>query len=464
MDGNKKTFEKENDELLNFILENRFFKPWREHNAMDKHSLWHDTSLELYITSACNLKCEYCYLQRHGEGLYPPEYRDPKKILANMRILLEHCLKEGFQFKNVEMFSGEVWHTEFGFELLELLLEYIQKGVRIVAMTIPTNCTFLLDETMMHRMQRMINRYKQAGTRLIISCSIEGKVLEDTTRPFQVGSQNAMRDDVFYDRLFTFAKHNDYLFHPMVASANVKDWIENLKWWENMLGKYEIAGGHPVMMLEVRNGDWTDESIKDLLKYYDYQLDKLADYAGHDAKKLSRLILKNEGESGYINYSMPLAQDFPGCTVANTMTVRLGDLAIVPCHRTSYDKLVFGKFHVTDGQIDGIVSNNPQMAIRTLCGNQNLVHHGCDICPYAGVCMKGCYGAQYEYAGDPFMPAENVCKMFKAKYDHLIDRYEEFGVIDEWRKVEKTDVFYRYINRLLECIDKIQSARGVAKS
>ena len=178
---NKKTFEQENNELLEFILENRFFKPWREHDMKDKKSLWHDTALELYITSACNLNCEYCYLQRHGEGLYPPQYRDPVKIKDNLKIFLDYCLAEKFQFKEVELFSGEVWHTEYGFEILSLILEYIRKGVGIVKLTIPTNCSFLLDENMMHRMQRMINNYKKAGTRLSISCSIEGKVLEDVT-------------------------------------------------------------------------------------------------------------------------------------------------------------------------------------------------------------------------------------------------------------------------------------------
>jgi len=38
--------------------------------------------------------------------------------------------------------------------------------------------------------------------------------------------------------------------------------------------------------------------------------------------------------------------------------VRLGDLAICPCHRTSYDKYLLGKFEVKDNQIIGIKANN----------------------------------------------------------------------------------------------------------
>lgn len=105
------TFEQENDELLTYILENRFFKVWR-----DKESeLWNASNLELFITSTCNLKCEYCYLNRFEDKLYPKDSRKPEDILNNLKILFDWFIKEKFYFRNIDLFSGEIWHTDFGF-------------------------------------------------------------------------------------------------------------------------------------------------------------------------------------------------------------------------------------------------------------------------------------------------------------------------------------------------------------
>lgn len=456
----KTEFQKENDQLLQFVLENRFFNVWRDKNApIDKRSLWDGSNVELFITAACNLKCEYCYLQRHGEKLYPAKISSPDTIISNMRALFDWFVEEDFHIKNVDLFSGEIWHTDFGFRILDVILEYAQRGLVWQTVTIPTNCSFVLNDNTLHRMQNYIDRFAEAGMKIIISCSVEGKVLESTSRPMASGEE--VRYDDFYDRVFTFAKKNHYLFHPMVASTNVKQWIDNLKWYEQAMIDYEIQDCHPIMMLEVRNGGWDDESISDLLKYYDYEIDQTFEKCGNDVKRFANVLIgKDSNENhGYMNFALPLAENHPGCTIPTQLCVRLGDLAICPCHRTSYDKFLYGKFDLEDGKISGITAINPQMAIRVLGGNNKIAHHGCDVCPYSGFCMRGCFGAQCEYENEPFMPIPSVCKMFMAKYDHLIDRYEEMGVLDEWRKISQYDTYYGYVQTVLRHIDEIQAAR-----
>jgi len=39
--------------------------------------------------------------------------------------------------------------------------------------------------------------------------------------------------------------------------------------------------------------------------------------------------------------------------------VRLGDLAICPCHRQAYDEYLYGHFVVENNRITGIKANNP---------------------------------------------------------------------------------------------------------
>ena len=41
------------------------------------------------------------------------------------------------------MFSGEIWHTQLGLDILELTLKYIPKGLKFGSITIPSNCTFV---------------------------------------------------------------------------------------------------------------------------------------------------------------------------------------------------------------------------------------------------------------------------------------------------------------------------------
>ena len=43
-----------------------------------------------------------------------------------------------------------------------------------------------------------------------------------------------------------------------------------------------------------------------------------------------------------------------GCNVDKLITIRLGDLSWVPCHRTSYEKFIYGKLKVENNTIVGV--------------------------------------------------------------------------------------------------------------
>jgi radical SAM protein with 4Fe4S-binding SPASM domain len=110
--------------------------------------------------------------------------------------------------------------------------------------------------------------------------------------------------------------------------------------------------------------------------------------------------------------------------------VRLGDLAICPCHRTAYEKYLYGHFIVENDIITGIRANNTQMAIKVLMSNMKTAMHGCDTCIFKNTCLKGCFGAQLESTGDPFFPCPSVCKLFKRKYSALIEYYASKGLFE----------------------------------
>jgi radical SAM protein with 4Fe4S-binding SPASM domain len=95
----------------------------------------------------------------------------------------------------------------------------------------------------------------------------------------------------------------------------------------------------------------------------------------------------------YIPISLHDNKGYYGCTISTHLAVRLGDLAICPCHRTAYNKYLYGKFTQNEkGEITGIQANNPQMAINILMLNNRYAILGCDSCIFNKICLGTCKG------------------------------------------------------------------------
>lgn len=462
LNEDRQQFQKEQDHLLKTILNLRYFQPWVDSNH-DNGSLYHDSNLEIFLTAACNQKCEYCYLIKH-EGLYPRDCMDHKTLLKNLRILYDWILDNEFCIPKCEFFSGEVWQTPFGLEVLELTLEYVKKGIQVGWWMSASNCSFLFDEEQTCRIQHYIDEFRRYGTSLVFSISVDGAIIEDA-RPMANGK---MRSQEYYDRMFLFAKHNNFFFHPMVAASTVDRWIENHRWWEEHL-KYWDLDINSLMMLEVRNPDWTPEAIQHYNLFNKYLIDKyIREHCEGSVERFARHLMnvRTENEdniaiNGYIPWCFPETDNFIGCTCATDLTVRIGDLALAPCHRTSYNKYLYGKFILDENdKIVDIEANNPQMACKILMSNFNLASFGCDTCTFNEYCLKGCYGAQYEEQGDPFIPAPNVCNFFKEKYGFLLWYYEKLGVIDYLYTVTQLEKEYDRVRKWLQFYETWKKREG----
>ena len=448
------TVKQENDQLLEFILNERFFKIWKEKDE-DRKSIFPDTRLELFLTTKCNQKCEYCYLISHKDKLYPSEYDKPEIILNNLKVILDWMIEENFFIPAIDLFTGEIWEYKFGFDVLDILLDYARKYKFTNEISIPSNCSFLRDKIKTAHIQRYIKQFDYCGISLKFSISVDGKVIEDHSRPYADGS---VKDDEFYENMFLFAAHNNFFFHPMVAACNIKYWKENFIWWENECEKYDMDPYLAVMMLEVRNNDWTDETIKEYNEFNSWLLERFLT-KGTLEDFYDFLLLKFNRKYNYIGY-MPFTLEkvdtFLGCTISHYLTIRVGDLAICPCHRTCYNKYLYGKFITENNKIVGLESNNTQMAIRILFSNNNLAQLGCDSCPFNPVCLKGCLGSQLENTLDPFLPIDNVCKFFKAKYLNLIKEYENLKVFEYCEDVSPYSTTYLRAQWLLQVYRRIK--------
>lgn len=461
----KEQFQHEQDILLKTVLSERYFLPWRDAFTNPSGPSISDVPkghLEIYITSQCNQKCEYCYLVRHPE-IYPKEFLDKNLILQNLRALYDWIIENNFSIPQCEFFTGEIWHSNFGIEILDITLEYIQKGLKIQQFLIPSNCSFVRNRAWLDKIQHYINTFAQFGIPLGFSISVDGKIVDAEAR--SGNNSSVVYTDEFYDTLVEFAKYNGFGFHPMVAACDIEKWIDNYEWWKSIMKKHGLDMGK-VMMLEVRNNDWTDEKIahflefekyliNDVLKRHDNNIgDACVDCFGINQTYMDKYGRMMEGaeQAAYAPHHLAEIDEFLGCTIQNNLTVRLGDLAICPCHRTAYNKNLFGWFKKnTEGRIYDITANNPQAAIRLLLVNNVTATLGCDSCIYNKYCMTPCCGEQMEEFNDMFHLDPVVCKFLKAKHNFLIKYYKEIGFLD-WmdENISPYHVFYLHKENLMK--------------
>lgn len=407
------TFQEENNELLKEILKT-LANEWTGQNKDNRF-------LELYITADCNQQCDYCYLIKYGDQIYPKEIRKPEQILNNLKILLDYFLKNNLSPYRIDLFSGEILGTKLGNDVLDILLEYIQKGLEIRSICIPSNMSFCLTEKTMLVIDDYIRRFSNFDCNITISCSMDGLIVDKMMRPF-VTNTDKLKTAEYYNRIISFCSRHNFGYHPMIAAKSLKYQKENYKTWLKILHltfpaeeDFKKNYGH-VMQLVVRNNDWTDNYIKQYIDWLNFLIDtdKKEYFDNSNKKMLDSIYTSKSEEYTEITYMPYQLGEYPflSCSMGRMICVRLGDLAICPCHRTSYDKYLLGKFEVKDNQIIGIKANNVQLA-SAIYLTSSLIKPKCGECPIARLCIKGCLGCQYENTNEIFYPVESVCNLIK---------------------------------------------------
>lgn len=423
------TFENENDLLLEDILNDSFYKGFKD----PKKKRYPQSSLELNITASCNQKCEYCYLTKFGEDIYPTEIRKHSDIVNNTRMLIEYYMENNMNPGTLDIFSGEIWGTKLGNDVFDILLEYIRKGWGVTYIMIPSNMSFILNKTKLKTVRKYIRQFKDAGCRLTFSASVDGLLLESEQRSFINEDDNKVKEDMkFYDDLFSFCKEYGFAYHPMVAASGIGKWIENYKWWQFMFSKYELNPFEYGMYLEVRNDEWTIDAIDKYLDFVNFMIDyDFKEILGSEMSTFVKEAIVDgcDPKKGYFPYVILNEGNTFNCTINTSLIVRMGDLAIGPCHRTHYEKFTYGKYRVQDGKITGVKANNVQLANLVLNQTSKSMMV-CNKCPISTQCMRGCLGSQYESTGEILQPCDSVCQLLKARVIFLYIKYKHMGVYD----------------------------------
>ena len=94
-------YQKEETLLLNAFLKRQIFDARYKMEYLLEHPeeleyIMGDTGgIELIVRPECNQKCEYCYIARYGDTLYPKEERVSNDvILHNLDLLLTYVFED----------------------------------------------------------------------------------------------------------------------------------------------------------------------------------------------------------------------------------------------------------------------------------------------------------------------------------------------------------------------------------
>lgn len=416
----------ENQKLGFHFLKNYFFENWKKSDFESKlQTNFH--SLELFMSSKCNLSCKYCYLHNFGKDLYPQDKDNSSIILRNLSIFLDWLVKNNMAPYSLEYFSGEPLINDALLDGIDLILEKFKNACnKPKHIIIPSNFTFLLERDKRRKVEHLLQKSRLIQIPIFLSVSIDGKFC-DKNRPFSSGQE--LRDDKFYDEVFKFAKKYECGFHPMIYSNLIEKWFSNFLWFQEKFDEFQIPWFN-LYLLEVRNSEWSKYTIIEFSKFIRNLILWTFTYRckSNNAKFLS-FLFDNGGFNilrspfNYINRGM-------GCSIQSSLVIRMGDLKIIPCHRTGYPPFELAEFKISKDKIKSIEILNPELliSIYTFHGENQPY---CHTCLLKKLCSFGCLGAQFENNGDLFTPIPTVCQLEFVKVWTICSTFEELGILDK---------------------------------
>ena len=424
------TEQEERNQLLESFLERYYFDSFR--NPGPKY----EKILELYIKSQCPSNCSYCYLAKHGKELYPYELQNEENILKNLGIIIDWYITNRFKCA-ISLFSGEIICSGLAFKIFDIMLEkWKDTDYRPSAIMFPENADFIHKKPeLMPKVDEYIQKFTDLDIEFTFSLSVDGKYMDENR-------SRADRPHNFYENVIGFASHHYFAFHPMVSAYNIEKWKDNYDWWNGPEVPSHV--GDRMMTLEVRNDDWTEEKITQYLEFLDHVINtEFERKAFGDKERFARRIVQKENypNKGYDMIALPnffndsnLDNNGIGCSIKNALSIRVGDLAIVPCHRLSYEQFITGKLLTENNKIVGFEGGNWEILSAILSWNRATAHK-CSKCEVNKWCMGPCFGSNFESTNEIFITPQSVCNLFRVKIMFLIMKYYDMGLFPYFEKL-----------------------------
>ena len=457
----KKDFYDCEKEVLNLYLNAEIFNKKRLFTTLNNtphHRINHDNEnihgIEMIIRPECNQKCEYCYIARYGDSLYPHNERaDSATILKNIDMFLDYMFNtRKVYWEHFELFAGDLFYDNIFFDILDIFYKYLkplsERYPRIFEaneglILMPTNFSFIDDDAKAQRVDEYITKFRtELNWDIGLSISTDGKYAVDTREMRPV-------DDEHFDKLFKFTlKYPRVGFHPIISVSNVKNAIKNYDWWKTMYNHYynnDERGWESFdflpYWLEARNDEWTPEAIEDFCHLMKYMVDDRFKMHGEDPEKLAYHMYVGDGQNDTIRRMYhsdiidirlnvdDLSYERIGCSLNGLFCLNMGNLEMSPCHRLTYHQFRGGRFIHENDKITDVEPENVFGFINIVTAPADAIPQ-CERCMYRHICTRGCLGAQFEATGEVFQPCVTVCDLFKTYFGFLVEYYDQLGVLD----------------------------------
>lgn len=419
-----------------------------------------EIGIEFIIRPECNQKCEYCYVQKHGDGLYPKNSRASKETtLKNLDALLEYFTSKKIIFRRVDLFAGDLFYDNLFFDCCEILYKHYSKLYELVtrdfeknlySIILPCNCAFVHDDEKVKKFDEWRKKFDDIKIDLSISWSSDGIYSSELREGKKLNEE-------YFDKIFAFIKKHKFGAHPMISPNNIQYAIQNYDWWRKKYEEFEIVDRTDKkcwhfmpMMLEVRDDGWTEEKINLYLQFLQHLIVDRFNMLDNDVDRMARhLFLDTQSEKGkklfqpgdmpklwsydpIIPITPPTTEDYNdivSCSMQKVLHIRVSDLAIPICHRLTYNHMLGGWFEKDeDDKIIGVKPQNVTTYISAKTIKPSLAPK-CVSCFAKDMCFKGCLGSQYETNGDYPIPIDSVCNLLKSRASYLLKVYSETGVL-----------------------------------
>lgn len=373
--------------------------------------------LEIILTSACNTKCDYCYYKNFSDFLNPVSICGEDILYENTFKLLSWMKEHSYSPYQIDIFSGEFFNMKSWDKILQLLLDNTQSSIMI-----PTNTTFLFDEEKTNKIEEFLNNYRH---RLYLSLSVDGKYLDNDSRPLRSGKKY---DDAFYDKMFKFGAKWNLNYHPMISKVHIDKWIDNYKWYIENICKYykttELDAVSRIYLLEVRNPDWTHEDLSFLENFIYFLIRYVKNLCGNTLNFIN--FLRNPSNCNILSSIYAKNYRGLGCSFSNTLAIRMSDMTLVPCHRTSYDGLNAGILNLdSTGKFSVNIENPMNWIFSHVFEPKNTSK--CQYCEINKLCNYPCLGVNFEVNRDMYIPVETVCMLEYIKVRSIIKGLNDVG-------------------------------------
>lgn len=424
------THQKEQKELLDHFLQVHCFNSWEIKPSIraSMKERPYVNSLEMMVSPVCNTACSYCYMKNYSKSLYPCKC-EKETLLLNCEKVMKWLVKKEYYPEAIEIFSGEFFNLPYWEEYLNIILNNLKlmdEGYAI-EVVIPTNATFIFSKEKTLKVQNTIDKWKEEGYGLWLSISVDGKYLDNETRPLR---NKVLYNDTFYRNLFKFCAKNNLSFHPMIGAKGIENWVRNFDWYIENIQKYfkvskKEALRH-IYLLEVRNPDWKTRELDNLKVFLNHVIDVILEGLTSPQEKLDCL------KKHHLNILSCLFSTVGrglGCSFQQCFDLRMGDLALVQCHRTAYEELLAGHCEFS---ADGNFSIIPSNVNSYIFSNAFDFEHAakCQDCPISMFCSGPCIGCNYEINRDLYTMVPTVCDLEFVKYTTLAERMEKENVLD----------------------------------